>query len=154
MSASKLEDELEFIKEFASKVYVIKSNDRVVAEIEPDKLPRIIDELKKRFGPTGLLLSTIAGTDVPDENAIRLDYFINIIPLKRYLVIRTKLSRDNPKIKSLLTMGINAALSGECETYDLLGIEFNGNNYLKRGFFVPVDIASRGIYPLRKDTKV
>ncbi len=145
---------LDFLEKYALKVSLMRSNDRIVVEIKPEDLPNVIKSLIEKFGERGVLLSTIAGVDLPDEDSIMINYFINLINLKRYIVLRTKLNRDNPRIKSLLSLGINGALSGECETYDLLGIVFDGNKYLKRGFFVPMDVAEKGIYPLRKEFKV
>ncbi|MEM4663888.1 MAG: NADH-quinone oxidoreductase subunit C [Desulfurococcaceae archaeon] len=49
---------------------------------------------------------------------------------------------------------IPGLLAGERETYDLLGVVFNGNPLLKRGFFVATDVAEQGKYPLRKDSGV
>jgi len=145
---------LDFLEKYAISVSLMRSNDRIVVEIKPEDLPDIIKSLIEKFGETGILFSTIAGVDLPDEGSIMVNYFINLINLKRYIVLRTKLNRDNPKIKSLLSLGISGALSGECETYDLLGVVFEGNKYLKRGFFVPVDITEKGIFPLRKEFKV
>ena len=145
---------LDFLEKYAISVSLMRSNDRIVVEIKPEDLPDIIKSLIEKFGETGVLFSTIAGVDLPDEGSIMVNYFINLINLKRYIVLRTKLNRDNPKIKSLLSLGISGALSGECETYDLLGVVFEGNKYLKRGFFVPVDITEKGIFPLRKEFKV
>jgi len=98
-------------------------------------------------------LSTIAGVDKINENRFELNYYVHIVPLSKTIVIRTYIPRDNPKIDSVLDI-FPGALSGECETYDLLGVEFIGNSYLKRGFFVPKDVYSQNIYPLRKDAKV
>ena len=145
---------LDFLEKYALSISLIRSNDRIVIEIKPNDLPSIVKSLIEKFGETGVLFSTIAGVDLPDEGFIIVNYFINLVNLKRFIVLRTKLTRDNPKIKSLLSLGINGALSGECETYDLLGVVFDGNKYLKRGFFVPTDITEKGIYPLRKEFKV
>ena len=84
---------------------------------------------------------------------IEINYFINIITLKQTIALRTRVPRDNPRIPSLLDL-LPGALAGECETYDLLGVIFEGNQYLRRTFFVPIDVAQQGIYPLRKDAKV
>ncbi len=144
---------LDFLSKYVKSLSIMKSNDRLVIEIDPSSLNDVMKELMHRLGIENVILSTIVGTDFPKDNIIRVDYFINIIPLKRYIVIRVKLPRNKPNISSVLNV-FKAALSGECETYDLLGITFEGNSFLKRAFFVPIEIAEKGTYPLRKDAKV
>jgi NADH:ubiquinone oxidoreductase subunit C len=49
---------------------------------------------------------------------------------------------------------VPGALGGELEAYDLMGVTFEGNNRLRRGFLAPEDMVEKGIYPLRKDSGV
>ncbi|RLG83559.1 MAG: NADH-quinone oxidoreductase subunit C [Thermoprotei archaeon] len=147
-------EELEFAKEYIEKSYLMKPN-RIVIEIKPEKIREFLTQLSKTLEDRGkkFYLSTIAGTDLIDKNVIQLDYHLIILPPGQGIVVRTYLPRDNPRIDSILDL-IPGAFSGECETYDLLGIVFEGNKYLKRGFFVPIDITEKNIFPLRKDSGV
>lgn len=127
--------------------------DSLVFGVDPSKVKEAIKKLKSSYGITGLYLSNIVGTDFQDKGIIRVDYFINIYSIDKYIVLRTFLSREDPRIESILDE-LPGALSAECETYDLLGVVFEGNPHLKRSFFVPTDIAEKGIFPLRKDSGV
>ncbi|HDJ83527.1 MAG TPA: NADH-quinone oxidoreductase subunit C [Desulfurococcaceae archaeon] len=126
---------------------------RKIFHIEASKIRDVVKRLIDVYGAESLYLSTIVGVDKPNENVIEINYFINIITLKQTIALRTRVPRDNPRIPSLLDL-LPGALAGECETYDLLGVIFEGNQYLRRTFFVPIDVAQQGIYPLRKDAKV
>ncbi|MCS7111695.1 MAG: NADH-quinone oxidoreductase subunit C [Ignisphaera sp.] len=121
--------------------------------IDAGNLKSAIALLKQCLGDEALYLSNIIGVDKVAEGVIELNYFIHVVPLGNTIVIRVTVPRDKPQVSSLIDV-IPGALSGECEAYDLLGVEFIGNRYLRRGFFVPVDVASRGVFPLRKDAKV
>ena len=127
--------------------------DSLVFEIEPSKVKEAIKKLESSYGFTWLYLSNIVGTDFKDDGVIRIDYFINIYSIDKYIVLRTFLRREDPRIESILDE-LPGALSAECETYDLLGVVFEGNPHLRRSFFVPTDIAEKGIFPLRKDSGV
>lgn len=100
-----------------------------------------------------LYLATIVAVDKSKENVFELNYFVHIIPLGKTITVRTSIHRSNPKLDTIVDI-MPGAYSAEAEIFDLLGIEFTGNKYLKRGFFVPLDVVSRGIYPLRKDAQV
>ena len=145
---------VEFLGRYVKKAYTLKPRDRLVIEIEDKDLENVFRDLLSKYGEDSFYLSTIAGTDMKDEGVIVINYFVYLIRNKKYLIVRTKVSRDDPKVKSLLTLGIEAALAGECEAYDVLGIRFEGNKYLKRAFFVPTKITEKGIFPLRKDVEV
>ncbi len=121
--------------------------------IDVSNLKEAITLLKQRFGEEALYISNIIGVDKITEGIIEVNYFIHIIPLANTIVIKVVVPRDKPQVPSLIDM-IPGAYSGECETYDLLGVDFVGNKYLKRSFFVPTDVVSRDIFPLRKDAKV
>jgi NADH-quinone oxidoreductase subunit C len=121
--------------------------------VEPGNVRRVFEALIEKFGYGGFYLSTIVGTDLRDEGRIRLDYYIVLLPEEETVVLRTFIPRENPVIDSLVDI-LPGALSGECETHDLLGVVFRGNPFLKRGFFAPRDVVEKGEYPLRKDSGV
>ncbi|WFO76273.1 NADH-quinone oxidoreductase subunit C [Desulfurococcaceae archaeon MEX13E-LK6-19] len=127
--------------------------DRIVIEISSENLRKIIGLLKEKLGDEGFYLNTIVGTDYPSDKLFQIDYYITLIPDEQTIVLRVKIPREEPVIDSILDL-VPGALPGECEAHDLLGIVFRGNKYLKRGFFVPIEVAEKGIYPLRKDSGV
>ncbi len=139
-------------KGFIREAGVMKPNRRVY-EFKPNDLRSIISFIHEKYGVETFYLSTLVGTDLPDKGLIRIDYYIVFLPEEETVVFRTFIPRDKPEIDSIIDL-VPGALSGECETYDLLGVVFRGNNALKRGFFVPEDLVEQGIYPLRKDAKV
>lgn len=143
---------LDFFSKYAVKTEIIKPK-RIVFTVKSEDVRRIFEELIKQHGHGAFYVSTIAGTDLPGENKIRLDYYVVLLPEEETIVIRTYLDRSNPLVDSLVDI-IPGVLSGECETHDLLGVFFKGNPFLKRGFFVALDVAEKGIYPLRKDSGV
>lgn len=98
-------------------------------------------------------LSTIVATDLLKDGLIRLDYFVVILPEETTITIRTFVSREKPVVDTLIDI-VPGALSGELEVYDLMGVVFNGNPYLRDGFFKPMDLVKQKSYPLRKDSKV
>ena len=142
----------EIFSKLAIRTEAVKPK-RTVFVIRPEDLRKVFEELIKTFGPESFYLSTIVGVDLPAENRMRLDYYIHLVPEGETVVIRTFIDRSNPVIDSIIDI-IPGALAGESETFDLLGIVFKGNPYLKRGFFVPVDLVQKGIHPLRKDSGV
>lgn len=142
----------DFLGGYIIKSYTMKPN-RVVVEIEASKLREVFTKLNEVLGKEALYLATIEGTDLPEKNLIRIDYFVNVFKHNTYLVLRAYLPRENPVIPSVIDL-VPGALAGELETHDLLGILFEGNTYLRRSFFVPEDVSSKGIYPLRKDSGV
>lgn len=131
---------------------VIKPN-RPVFLFKSDEIRELFNELVNRLGGDGFYVSTIVGTDFPKENKIRLDYYLVILPEEETIVLRTFLPRDEPLVDSIADI-CHGALGGECEVYDLIGVVFRGNKALRRGFFVPLDLVEKGVYPLRKDSGV
>lgn len=121
---------------------------RPVYLVEPYKLKDAFKRLIDFFGPENVYLSTITAIDKPQEKMIEVSYFINIISERRVLVLRCRIDRNAPRLPSLIEFtGLH---SGELETYDLFGVVFEGNPYLKRGAFVSEDLVKKNVYPLRK----
>lgn len=147
-----LPEKLSFLSNIARKVYSMKPN-RIVIEFDKGVVRELFKLLLNNLGETGFYLAVIEGTDFPDQELIRLDYYVVTHPDREVYVFRTWLPRSDPRINSIVDI-VPAAFSGESETYDLLGIVFEGNRYLKRGFFVPKDVVEQGVYPLRKEFKV
>lgn len=150
----RLPDKISFLEKYALKKYVLKPN-RIVVEVKPEVIYDLFSTMVKDLesGKLQFYVSTIVGTDLIKEGKIQLDYHIILLPEGIDIVVRTYLPRDSPRIKSIIDI-LPGALAGECETYDLLGIVFDGNIYLKRGFFVPPDVYGKNVFPLRKDSGV
>jgi len=149
---AELPEKLGLLKKYAKKVYEIKVS-RIVAEVEVGDIPRIVEELIKSLGKESLYLTTLVATDLPEQGIIRLDYFLSVLPEKKVVVLRAAVPREDPRAPSLLNI-LPGVFSAECEVYDLMGVVFEGNPHLRRGFFVPVEVAEKGIHPLKKDVKV
>jgi NADH-quinone oxidoreductase subunit C len=145
-------EKISLIESFAIEEGTVKPSRRLYV-VKPEDVRKLFLELINRYGYGGFYVSTLVGTDLPSENKIRLDYYVVLLPEEVTVVIRTFLSRENPVIDSLIDI-IPGLLAGERETHDLLGVVFNGNPLLKRGFFVATDVAEQGKYPLRKDSGV
>ncbi|OYT38466.1 MAG: NADH-quinone oxidoreductase subunit D [Desulfurococcales archaeon ex4484_58] len=145
-------EKLNALKKYFVEEYIIKPNRRVYV-FKSEDLKALFQDLIKVFGYENFYVATIVGTDLISEGKIRLDYYVNLLPDEVTVVFRTYLPRENPTIDSLIDI-IPGVLSGECETYDLVGVVFRGNEFLKRGFFVPKEFVEQKIYPLRKDVKV
>ncbi len=126
----------------------VKPNRRVFT-LEPSRVRSVFLDLVRERGQEGFYVSTIVGVDLKEEGLIRVDYFVVLLPEEETVVLRTAVPRDNPVLDSIVDI-VPGALSGELETHDLLGVLFQGNPYLRRGFFVPSDVAEKGVYPLRR----
>ncbi len=149
ITTNPVKDPTEVLKGLFRELITIKPNRRVFI-IDAEKVRIAIIKLREAYGETSVYLSTLAGVDKPDKGVIELNYFIHIIPRAETIVLRTTISRDNPRISSVLDI-LPGAFSGECETYDLLGVVFEGNPFLKRTFFVPSEVVEKGVFPLRKE---
>ncbi len=69
---------------------------------------------------------------------------------KTILAVKTKTSYKDPKVPSLYSIW-ESVWTGERETYEMLGIIFNGHPDLRRLF---LDEDFEGVHPLRKSFKV
>ncbi|MEM4717986.1 MAG: NADH-quinone oxidoreductase subunit C [Desulfurococcaceae archaeon] len=145
-------DKIKIIAEYSIEKGTVKPN-RKLFVVKSEDVRKIFEKLIERYDLNGFYVATMVGTDLKDENKIRLDYYVVLLPEEETIVIRTYLPRDNPVIDSLIDI-IPGILPGECETYDLLGVLFRGNPFLKRGFFVPSELVIEGKFPLRKDSGV
>lgn len=144
-------DKIRFIENMALETGIVKPRRRLYV-VKPEDVRKIFENLIEKFSYESFYLSTLIGTDIKDQGKIRLDYYIVLLPEEETIVIRTFIPRDNPVVQSIIDI-VPGALSGECETHDLLGVVFKGNPFLKRGFFTPSDIQSReGVFPLRKES--
>lgn len=92
------------------------------------------------------LLSSIAGVDYPDRKVIEVIYCLDSTPNNHWLIVKAALPRDNPCLRSVESVW-RAADWHERETYDLLGVVFEGHHNLVR-ILCAEDWEG---HPLRKD---
>ncbi|MDX1628695.1 MAG: NADH-quinone oxidoreductase subunit C [Fulvivirga sp.] len=93
------------------------------------------------------MLSCITGIDNgPDAETMEVVYHLCSIPYELQLTLKVELPRRNPKIHTVSEIW-KTALWHERETFDLLGIHFEGHPDLRR-ILLPADWEG---HPLRKD---
>ncbi|MEM2347489.1 MAG: NADH-quinone oxidoreductase subunit C [Sulfolobales archaeon] len=124
---------------------------RHIFEVSSDKLREVVSGLINV--DESAYVSSISAVDYINEGFIELNYCLWVINEKIMVIFKVKVPRDSPKIPTIHDL-IPGALNSELEVYDLLGVVFEGNDKLRRGFLAPTEVTSQGIYPLRKDFKV
>lgn len=129
--------------------FVEASPRRYVITVEELELRRVVEVIAGEES----YLSSISAVDMPKEGKIELNYIFWSIKHKAALIVKVSLDRGNPAVPSISDI-VPAAVKSEIEVYDLMGVVFEGNKSLKRGFLVPEDVVAKGVYPLRKDSGV
>ena len=128
-----------------------KLNDgTVLVEVPPEGLRKAAEALLE-IGFDHLL--NVEGVDLPAEGKIELTYYASSYEsqfLGKIVALRTKLSRESPKVETLIDVWPNG-LYMERETWELLGIEFEGHPELKHLLLPPW---WSDIPPLRKEFKI
>ncbi len=124
---------------------------RYVFEVSADRLREVITNLMS--AGINMYVSSISGVDYINEGIIELNYCLWVVDEKLMVVLKVKVPRDSPKVPTISDL-IPGAINSELESYDLLGVVFEGNEKLRRGFLLPSELVSQGVYPLRKDFKV
>jgi len=142
---------LEYLKSVSLSFKEVKQPRRYVFEISADRLREVVKKLTE-LNPT-IYSSTISAVDYINEGVIEVNYCLWVIDEKLLVVLRVRVPRDSPKVPTIADI-LPGALNGEMEAYDLMGVVFDGNSRLRRAFLAPPDIASQGLFPLRKDFKV
>lgn len=142
---------VEYLRSLGLKELEVKQPRRYVFEVSPEKLREVIAGVLKVSPQT--YVSAISGIDYVGEGVIEVNYLLWVIEDKVMVVIKVRVPRESPKVPTIYDL-IPGALNSELEVYDLLGVVFEGNDKLRRGFLTPPEIASQNIFPLRKDFKV
>ncbi|MGI6066585.1 MAG: NADH-quinone oxidoreductase subunit C [Bacillota bacterium] len=135
---------VDMLKEkFPSQVSI--SDDHQSLVVSPAEIYAVLKEIKENTDYT--FLADLTAVDFPE----RLEVVYHLMSLKDAGLVRIKafLDKNNPKIDSVVFLW-NAANVMERETYDLLGVTFEGHPDLKR-ILCPDDFEG---HPLRKDFKV
>lgn len=95
--------------------------------------------------------ASVAGVDYPDRGEIEVVYHVESLEDKAIVALKTAVPRDNPVLPTLrdVWMGVHYH---ERETWEMLGVKFEGHPELKR--FLLQEDWEEGVYPLRKDFKL
>jgi NADH-quinone oxidoreductase subunit C len=119
----------------------------VTLVIQASKLREVCEVLRTHSSMYFDLLSCITGIDNgPESNSMEVVYHLYSIPYEVSLAIRVELPRDKPEVPSVTSVWQTANWH-ERETYDLLGIQFEGHPDMRR-ILMPADWEG---HPLRKD---
>lgn len=102
------------------------------------------DEDKLQFD----FMSCLSGVDYDNDN-LAVVYHLYSYPHNHKLVLKVLVPKSNPKVHTVSDVWATADWH-ERETYDLLGVEFEGHPDLRR-ILLPEDWEG---FPLRKDYKV
>lgn len=147
-------------KKIADKI-TAKFGDNVVdLEIKPKRIkvkvkPKFIKETAEYFNKELDLdhVESVSGVDYPNDNEMEVVYHIGTYSQEKMrdlvITLAARIPRDEPKIQSLIDIWPGVEYD-ERETYEMLGIIFEGHPRLER-LFLPEDWDD--IPPLRKDFK-
>jgi len=120
---------------------------RYVIEADPAALLQIAQRLRD----LGAAFSFLSATDYPQESRIELTYGFRLPGSGGLALVKVSVGREAASVDSICGLFPGACFS-EAEAYDLVGVEFRGNPKLRRGFLAPLELAERGVFPLRKDS--
>lgn len=126
-----------------------KKEGRLHITVEPSKMREIVKKMLEEYGGE-IYISSITPVDLIKEGVIEVNYEFQILPRKTFLVVKTRIPRDKAEIDSIVDI-IPGAKVLEQEAYDLMGVFFRGNPYLRKPFLLPEYMAKET--PLRKDWK-
>jgi len=99
-------------------------------------------------------VKSVTGIDRPTKEEIEVVYHVSSYEGEvggLIVVLRTSTKRTDPRVPSLTEVWASAEYL-ERETYDMLGVIFEGHPRMERLLLLPDEF--EGIYPLRKDFKV
>ncbi|MEM4699939.1 MAG: NADH-quinone oxidoreductase subunit C [Candidatus Nezhaarchaeales archaeon] len=94
---------------------------------------------------------SVAGVDYPDANEVEVVYHISSLEKKSVAALKVRVPRAAPSIPSLRGVWLGVHFH-ERETWEMLGVNFEGHPELKR--FLLQEDWEEGVYPLRKDFKL
>ncbi len=142
-----LDKESETLKQITSKFKVkgnVQRERRVWIDVNKDKLLDVCKFIKN-IGYNHL--SAISVTDRLKDNEYELTYHIWSYSDKILITIRTRIDRNNPVIKSVVSIWDENAQIHEREMHEMFGVKFEGNNDLSPLFLEDWKEAP----PFRKD---
>lgn len=94
---------------------------------------------------------SVAGVDYPDSGEIEVVYHVSSLDKKSIAALKVRAPRTAPSIPSLRGVWPGVHFH-ERETWEMLGVSFEGHPELKR--FLLQEDWEEGVYPLRKDFKL
>lgn len=114
-------------------------------EIKSEQLVEVVQVLKNEFG-FNYLVDITASDHYTDEKRFELSYNLISHANGQRLRISTFVEEDNPKVDTITSVWKGASWM-EREAFDMLGIQFEGHDDLRR-IYLPEDFQW---YPLRKE---
>ncbi|AWR99814.1 NADH-quinone oxidoreductase subunit C [Metallosphaera hakonensis] len=140
------------VKTLQEKKIPIKAEGDTRGSIEVDKTKLV--ETAKVLREVGFdHVKAVTGIDFPDQSKFQVIYHVSSFDLELsrvILALKTWTSYKDPVVPSLINVW-GSVWTGERETYEMLGITFEGNPDMRR-LFLPEDF--EGVYPLRKSFKI
>ncbi len=141
------EKETQLVNELQNKFNVkshIKKERRIVVVTNTETIMPMGTYLKEK----GFVhLSSISVTDWLKDKEYELTYHIWSYQDNILITLKTRISRKNPEIKSVVDIWFESAQIHERELHELYGVKFKGNNDLSPLFLEKWD----GPAPFRKD---
>ena len=128
----------------AKAIYELREVGDTPIDIEAESVHPVCQHLKTQFGFH--VLEVITGCDYPDR--IEVSYILANFTDNQEVILKTKLSRENPVVDSVSDIWSSANFQ-ERECFDMLGVHFN-NHPDPRRILCPDDWEG---FPLRKDYK-
>lgn len=145
-------EELKSLLESEIKDLVITEREQstpAALEVPADRLKEVMNFLHQDDRCYFDMLSCLTGVDLGEEaNKMEVIYHLNSIPKGMSIAILVQMEREKPTISTVSDIWRTADWH-ERETYDLLGIHFEGHPDLRR-ILLPNDWEG---HPLRKDYK-
>ena len=133
-------------EKFKDNILEFKDGITPFIKINPKTIIEIASFLSKEDTFKFNYLMSIAGIDNPEN--LTVVYHLCSIEYKHRIALKAELSKENPKIHSVMDIWLGANWH-ERETYDLFGIIFEGHKDFRR-ILLPEDWDG---HPLRKDYK-
>lgn len=132
------------INKFGDKVQIVEGSDYPTFIINKDSFLDIVTELKEKPEFNFSFLLDITAVDY--EESIQGVYHLMNLVQKNIIRLKVNLEKDKPAIPSLVSLYKGADIQ-ERETFDLMGVYYEGHPNLKR-ILCPDDFQG---HPLRKD---
>ncbi len=128
---------------FKDKELELKQVEPSRYEVVLERQSDIVDFAKALIDGTEgeVYLMSINAIDYPDKGVIELRYLFWSLKHKSIIDARTRVPRDKPIAESLIEV-VPGAKPYEQEIYDLFGVVFRGNKWLRDGFFKPPDMGA------------
>ncbi len=132
------------VKKFKEKIEVFEEEPGTFF-VEKDTFFDVMTQLKEKYGFNYLV--DVTAVDYNEE--IVAVYHLMVLPDCKKIKVKVKLDKQNPIISSISSLWAAADVQ-ERETFDLIGVIYEGHPNLKR-ILCPDDFEG---HPLRKDYKV